>query len=99
MKRHRHNTNDERREATRFLKEPGSDHATVWHADGERLLVEVYEESLGGLGLILPASWDHQIGQLLGIFYQQTVMRGVVRHIQPQPDGTCLVGLECDRSS
>jgi hypothetical protein len=99
MKRHRYNINDERRQATRFLREPGSDHATLCRSNGERLSVEVYEESLGGLGIVLPASWNYQIGQLLEIIYEQTAMRGVVRHVEPQADGTSLVGLECYRST
>jgi hypothetical protein len=76
-------------------KEPDSDFAAIWQADGELLLVEVYDESLGGMGLILEDVAAYAIESEIEVLYKSTMLRGIVRHIESRPDGTYLVGFEC----
>lgn len=88
---------EERRQSTRFPKEPGSDFAVFWQTAGEETLVEVHDESLGGLCLVLSRLDELRIGAEVSIVYQRTLLQGIVRHIEPQPDGTFHVGFECRR--
>lgn len=86
---------DELRQSTRFRKEPGADSAVVWQVRGQEQLVDVYDESLGGICLVLRKVGTFAVGTTATIVYHSDVMEGTVRHIDPQADGTFLIGFEC----
>ena len=86
---------DERRTSTRMRKDPHTDFAAIWQADDEPLLVEVYDESLGGMCLVLEDIAAYAIDSEIEILYKSTILRGIERHIKSRPDGTHLVGFEC----
>ena len=71
--------------------------ATVWQRPGEKMLVPVHDESLGGMGLIMDDVTRFQLGQEVRILYSGSEMTAVVRHIEPLDDGKFLVGFECER--
>lgn len=87
---------DEKREATRFRREEGTDFAVIWHTPGEEHLVEVHDESLTGLGLIVDPIIGLKIGTVLNVVYAGEHMDGEVRHIE-EMTGKHLVGLRCAR--
>jgi len=89
---------DERRQATRFPREAGTDFAVIWRDQGEGLLVEVHDESLTGLGILVDAEAELQLGNHIHIVYVNEYMVGEVRHIERQPDGKYLVGLRCEKA-
>jgi hypothetical protein len=86
---------DERRNATRFVKEPGMDFATIVQPDALAGTVEVYDESLGGLGLILDDVASLRVGQALQVVYAGALVRGTIRHITLRDDGRYVVGICC----
>lgn len=88
---------DERREATRFLRESGTDFAVIWCDAVDEILVEVHDESLTGLGILVDSQVDIQLGRQFKIAYAGELLRGEVRHFEPQPNGQLLVGLSCQR--
>ncbi len=85
------------RQSTRFRKEPGTDYAVIWRQPGEELLAEVYDESLTGICLVLADASHYPVGAEADLVYHTTTMRGEVRHVTPQDNGTFLVGLSCER--
>ncbi len=87
---------DERRQATRFPREPATDFAVVWQTPGEEILAEVHDESLTGLGILLADVSTLQLGSKLDVVYTGSLMRGEVRHIERRDDGRYLVGLRCE---
>ncbi len=87
----------ERRLASRFPREPGTDFAVIWQTLGDEILAEVHDESLTGLGLLLKDLGDLREGSQVDVVYTGSLMRGEVRHIEAQFDGTFLVGLSCER--
>lgn len=86
---------DERRRESRFPKEAGVERAVVWQQPGDELLVDVHDESLHGLGLILPDAASFPIGAAATIVYQHEVYDATVRHVERLPSGASLVGFEC----
>jgi PilZ domain-containing protein len=86
---------DELRQSTRFRKEPGTDSAVIWLKSGQEQLVDVYDESLGGLCLVIPGAAGFNLGSIATIVYHADVLEGTVRNIRPQADGTFLVGFQC----
>lgn len=87
---------EERREASRFGRESGTDFAVIWRESGEELLVEVQDESLTGLGILVESSLGLEVGSRLNVVYTGEYLDGEVRHIQQ--DGEQLrVGLRCRR--
>jgi hypothetical protein len=87
---------DERREATRFRREEGTDFAVIWREPGEELLVEVHDESLSGLGIVVDSKLGLEVGSKLHVVYAGEYMDGEVRHIQPEED-RYRIGLQCRR--
>ena len=85
----------ELRQSTRFRKEPGADSAVIWQQPGQERFVDVYDESLGGLCLVMPDVAGFEIGKTATIVYHADVLEGEVRNIHPQADGTFLVGFQC----
>ena len=88
-------TVDERRQETRFPKEPDIDTATVRGRNGREMLAGVHDESLHGICLVMTDVTGFQVGATAVIVYRSDVLSGVVRHISLRPDGTYLVGFEC----
>lgn len=86
---------NENRRSTRFRKEPDTDYAVIWQVPGEEILASVCNESLGGIAVTLQEVATFQVGQEADIIYAGSLMRGIVRHIEPQSDGTFLVGFQC----
>ena len=89
------NLADERRMSTRMRKEPDSEFAAILNDHGDPLLAEVYDESLGGLCLILEDITAYPIDREVGILYQSTFLSGIVRHIEARTDGRFFVGFAC----
>lgn len=87
----------ERREATRFQHDDGTDFAVIFREPGEELLAEVHDESVTGLGILVDAELDLQLGSHINVVYAGEFMQGEVRHITMQSGGKCLVGLHCQR--
>lgn len=86
---------EERRQATRFPKEPDVDSAVVWQESGDELLVTVHDESLGGICLVMHDVENFAIGAAAIIVYHSEIMEATVRNSRRQPDNTFLVGFEC----
>jgi hypothetical protein len=99
MEHHEYTVVDELRQASRFITEPGACYAAVWQNGGDEILAEVHDESLGGIALILNDVSPFQVGQQAKIAFQHSVMHAIVRHVEPQEDGTYVVGFECDQPS
>lgn len=88
---------DERRSATRFTKDAGSDFAMLWRLGGWQRRVEVHSESLGGISLLVADAGGLPVGLEVRIEHAGETLRAVVRHVQRQPDGRYIVGLQCRR--
>jgi hypothetical protein len=88
---------DDLRQSTRFRKEPGTDFAVIWRQPGAEVLAEVYDESLSGICLVLADASHFPVGAEAELVYHATPLHGEVRHVTPQDNGTCLVGLSCER--
>lgn len=95
MQHHHYRPVDELREGSRFEKDEQCDFAALHFPDGEHQLVEVHDESLGGLSLLLDKLGDLQLGSRLDIIYAGGYQSAIVQHIEPQCDGRYLVGFEC----
>lgn len=83
---------NERREATRFRKEPDAEWAAIWYPHDMESLVEVYDESLHGLALLLNNTQDLYIGLDVEIAYRGNLLQGTVRHMEAFEDGRTKVG-------
>ena len=94
MSCHRYTISDELRHSTRFIKERGTDCAVLWFGDGEPLLVDVHDESLGGLGLYLDNVEGINAGIDAKIICGGQFMTARVSHIELQPDGGYVAGFE-----
>lgn len=88
---------DERRSATRFIKDAGSDFATLWRLGGWQRRVEVHSESLGGISLLVADAGGLPVGLEVRVEHAGETLRAVVRHVQRQADGRYIVGLQCRR--
>ncbi len=97
MSRRRYVIVDEQRHATRFERDRGTDVAVLWTQGGDEQLVDVHDESLGGLGLYLKNVDDLQIGTQVNIVYLDQFLNATVRHIEPHEDGGYVVGFACER--
>ena len=96
MSHHCYTPVDELRTSTRFPRERGTDHAVIWHPQCGEMLVDVHDESLGGLGVYV-AGADFFVGQEVEIVYAGEFFRACVRHMEPQEDGEYIVGFACER--
>lgn len=90
-------TLEEQRTATRFRCEPGMEYAAVWQTPGDERLLEVHDESLGGLALLVPARDAWPVGTELTVAYRGELLQARVRHQFLQADARVLVGLQCRR--
>lgn len=88
---------DERRSASRFHKDAGSDFATLWRLGGWQRRVEVHSESLGGISLLVTDAGGLPVGLEVRVEHAGETLRAVVRHVQRQEDGRYIVGLQCRR--
>ena len=88
---------EELRNSTRLVLERGSDVAVLWVEPGDAILADVHDVSLGGLGVFLRDVADFPVGRQIDLVHLGRHMRARIRHIDPQPDGEFLVGLECER--
>ncbi len=95
MSHHRYTVTDELRKSTRFRKERGTDTALLWLDENEPVLVDVHDESLGGLGLYLDEIDSICTAAEINIVYAGELLRAEIRHIEREPDGTFIVGFEC----
>ena len=92
----RYNNGDERRSASRFAKDGGSDFAVLYTSADEPQLVEVHDESLGGLCLFIEPQISLAINQEVDIIYAHSILRGVVRSIRDTSSSRRLVGFQCE---
>ncbi len=87
---------DDRRQSMRFPKEPEADFATIWFPPSMEMIAEVHDESLGGLGLLVPDAARFYLEQEVGMVYSGDLMKAVVRHIESRADGRYLIGFSCE---
>lgn len=92
----RFNNGDERRNASRFIKDGGSDFAVLYLAADEPHLVEVHDESLGGLCLCIEPHLTLTLNQEVDIIYASSIFRGIVRNIRDTSSPRQLVGFHCE---
>ena len=95
MSQHRYIVPEELRNSTRFRKERGTDTALLWLDKNEPVLVDVHDESLGGIGLYLDEIDSICTAEEIHIVYAGEVQRAEIRHIEREPNGTFVVGFEC----
>jgi hypothetical protein len=95
VSQHRYTVSDELRKSTRFRKERGTDTALLWLDDKEPELVDVHDESLGGLGLYLDDIEGICTATEITIIYAGEALRAEIKHIERQTDGTFVVGFDC----
>ena len=88
---------EEKRQATRFVKEPDTEFAVIRVERGNEILAEVRDESLFGLGLLVAELGGLEIGQEVTVVYRRETLDAIVRHATPRPNGTFHVGFECRR--
>lgn|GEM_PF-4736850 len=86
---------DERRCASRFLRDPDLEYALLRRLTGETTRVVVHDESLGGLGLLVDRLEGFQLGARAEIVYHGNRLDAMLRHITRQEDGRFLLGFEC----
>lgn len=96
MGHHEYSPTDELRSSSRFTKDPASDYASIWYPEEAATAAEVHNESLGGIALVVGDVSHLAIGGEVGIAHVGLLMRAIVRHIQPRPDGRYVVGFECE---
>lgn len=96
MSHHHYTPVDELRSSTRFIKERGTDQAAIWNEQFNELVVEVHDDSLGGLGIYVKDAVCF-VGQQLEVVYAGEFFRARVCHVEPQDNGEYIVGLDCDR--
>jgi hypothetical protein len=89
---------DDLRQSSRFRKEPGTDFALFTAPGREAVWTEVYDESLTGICLVLANLRGLEVGMKTELVYRETPLSAEVRHVTPQPDGSFLVGLACERA-
>ncbi len=97
MTNHHYTPVDELRTATRFVKERGTEVAVLCRPGFEEFLVDVHDESLGGLGVYVSQDHGLVVGEQLDIVYAGEYLRAFVRHIEPHQDGESIVGFSCQR--
>lgn len=86
-----------RRRWTRLVSEIKE--ATLRDDSGLASKAHVIDESFGGIGLIFEANPNLAIEQEIEISYNGVRLFAVIRHIQPQRDGTCRLGLQWKASN
>ena len=97
MTSHHYTPVDELRTATRLVKERGAEVAVLGRPGVEESLVDVHDESLGGLGVYASQDLGLVVGEQLDIVYAGEYLRASVRHIEPIGDDEAIVGFSCER--
>jgi hypothetical protein len=87
---------EERRHASRFRCDEETALAAVWLPLGEEQIAVVFDESLGGISLMLDDVVHLTVGGEVGIAYAGTFVRGTVRHIRPLAGGKFVVGFSTE---
>jgi hypothetical protein len=90
---------DERRGATRFPREEGMDFAVIGRDCDEKILVEVRDESLTGLGIVADTDLGLQVGSYVHVDYAGENLQGEIMHLTMQADGKYHFGLRCERQA
>lgn len=75
------------------------DTALLWLDNNEPVAVDVHDESLGGLGLYLDDIEGICTATEINIIYAGEALRAEIKHIERQPDGSFVVGFECEHAS
>ncbi len=89
-----HDAFDERREASRFGREQGSDIAAIWLNPNEELRAAVFDESLGGISLVVKDCSGLSVGSIVGLAYAGEFLQATVKHVRPTHDGFYVIGFE-----
>jgi len=97
MSTHAYQVLDDLRQSQRFPKEPDAAFAVIWRTVGEEILVEIYDDSLGGLGVVADDRLRFAVGDEATIVYAGCCWHAVACHVEPRDDGRSLVGFACDR--
>jgi len=90
-------TEDDRRRWQRIRKSPETDHATIRFRNQSELVVEVYDESIGGLGVLVDGKPDFECFDELEIHHNGELIIGTVMHIDLMDNEQYLVGFHCER--
>jgi len=61
------------------------------------MLVEVHDESLGGLGVYLEDVEFFVVGREVEVVYAGEFLRATVSHVESNEDGGYTVGFACER--
>lgn len=86
----------DRRQWGRFVADVGQ--LVVEAEAGDTRPADVWDESFGGIGLLMDDVRGLEVGNELKLTYDGTPMRGVVRNVLQQPDGRYRVGIEWQSS-
>lgn len=84
----------ERRETLRFRKESGTDYAVVLHPQESEGVVEVTDESLGGLAIVVDEAGIFRVGEAIELMYAGGFLKLLVRHVTRRSDGRYVVGFQ-----
>jgi hypothetical protein len=90
---------DERRKATRFEKEPGTEYVTLRAPCGREIVGEVQNESLGGMAVLLSDGRGLSVGSELRVSYAGDTLQAIVRHLELLADGRIRLGIDCRKAS
>lgn len=86
---------DERRNASRFGRDHHTEHAVLFAQSNEGILADVFDESLGGLGMYVDQRISLVPGQSVEVSYRGDRLEGRICHVQATLDGRLRVGIEC----
>ena len=84
----------ERRETLRFRKESGTEYAVVLHPQESEGVVEVTDESLGGLAIVVDEPGIFRAGEAIELMYAGGFLKLLVRHVTRRSDGRYVVGFQ-----
>ncbi|MCA9268379.1 MAG: hypothetical protein KDA41_07900 [Planctomycetales bacterium] len=87
---------DERRDATRFPCNADEEFAAIWLGAEEPTLAEVFDESLGGISLLLDRADGFGLGCTANIAYRGGYYVAQARHVKTWHDGRLLIGFICE---
>ena len=85
---------EERRRASRFARDEELERAAIWFNPGEDLLAPVFDESLGGISLVVDDGGRFPVGSEVGIAYANSFFQASVVHVQKRRDGKFVVGFQ-----
>jgi hypothetical protein len=79
---------EERRLSSRFGRDDDTDFAALRLSSGEEVIAMVFDESLGGISLVIDDASRLPIGAEVKIAYAGSFVRAVVKHLRPIGGGT-----------